>query len=220
VHGRIIAASLIILTISCKQIPYGDFLPKGMEVKTHTFRITVPQDYLRVSLDYPVPGDILMYEDYGGGMRGATFLAQSRPGRLETGALRQFESFSSEVGPPIELAEIRREMIVSDPETIHYLLAIPADEEKIGNGWLVRRQEIHLLGAFFGDNGRVYRVEVGWNPSVTHGPHAIENQSAEFTRHQRMLSQLIESLCIYSQSGSCMNLTESLPVDILGQNTP
>ena len=172
---------------------HGEALPRGSVVDTRDVEVIVPRDNMRVSVDNPMTGDLVMYEDFGPGLpRGSLFLVQSRPGELKLGLIEELMAFGGPDAPLLDDARILSEPSSADLEapTRDFEIFIPALEEERGAGSAVRRQALYMTGSLIQHGGRIYRIQVSWNPLFTRGSGSQEVLARAQAANREALDQL------------------------------
>jgi len=185
-------ASILVWSLACGRREYGEIRPIGTIVETQTVQLSVPLEMLRVSIDNPHHGDVVMHEDFGSGLdRGMVLLVQSRAGVLTSSVLSDLKLFRGPERGLLDEAEMLDESETSGVKGMHYFLRIPPIERPSGfDGRLVERPTLYMIGDLYEDDGSICRLQVGWNPLAEEGPGIDERHAGELERARDALRRL------------------------------
>lgn len=152
------------MLVACVATSYGSPAPKGAVIATSRVSVVVPRDSIRVSTDNPHQGDLVMYEDFSGGIRGLVFLVQSRDGSFGTNVVEELRLFSGPEASLLDTAEVLESNYDSPAMSICFLVWLPPDEVHLGTSKIIHREALYMLGTLEYHAGRTYRIQVAWNP--------------------------------------------------------
>lgn len=185
-------AAFFLWSLACGRREYGELKPIGAIVETESIRLSVPLARLRVSIDDPHQGDVVMYEDYGSGLeRGMVLLVQSRAGQLTSSVLSELQHFRGPEKDLLDQAQLFEEPDPSGTKGLHYRLRIPPIERPSGSGGrVVERQTLHMIGDLYEDRGSICRLQVTWNPIAEEGPGSEERRALELERARDALRRM------------------------------
>ena len=184
-------AALFALSMLVACVDYGSPATKGAVITTSRVSVVVPRDYLRVSPDNPHPGDLVMYEDFSGGLHGLVFLVQSRQGSLGTSLVEELELFSGPEASLLSSAQMVESSHDAASTSISYLLWLPPDATELGRNTIVHRAALYMLGTLDQRSGRIYRLQVAWNPLDA---LSKPDEDPDFTRQRAKAAGALEEL--------------------------